>query len=318
MTKIASNEVRTQRWGYFFVAPFVIVFLIFTLYPTIYTFTLAFTDLQGLRSDFQFNGLKQFAKLLQDKYFWSALGNTLIMWGFNFAPQLFIALVLSVWLSDIRLNLKCKPVFRALIYMPNLLMPVSVALLYRSFFGFPSGPLARLLFFMGVTQTVEQNGEMVVQMFNFFRNVPFSRGIVSFIQWWMWYGQTVILLMAGITSISPSLYESALVDGANSRQTTWHITLPLLRPMMLYTLVTSIIGGLQMLDIPMLLTDGRGSPQYSIRTMALYMYNQAFLGRNDYAYASAISIGMFLMTIVLSLLIFFFLQDRSDLQKKTK
>ncbi len=314
-----SNEARVQRWGYFFVTPFVIVFLIFTLYPTIYTFMLAFTDLQGLRTDFKFTGLTQFAKLFKDKYFWSSLGNTAIIWGFNFTPQLLIALIISVWLSDSRLNLKGKPLFRALIYMPNLLMAVSVALMFRSLFGFPSGPLARLLFSLGVTETVERNGEMAVQMFNFFRSVPFSRGMVSFIQWWMWWGQTVILLMAGITSISPSLYESALVDGANSRQTTFHITLPLLRPMMLYILVTSMIGGLQMLEIPMLLTDGRGAPNYGIRTMALYMYNQAFqFGRNDYAYASAISIAMFLMAIILALIIFFFMQDRSELKKKGK
>jgi multiple sugar transport system permease protein len=134
----------------------------------------------------------------------------------------------------------------------------------------------------------------------------------------MWYGQTVILLMAGITSISPSLYESAVVDGANSRQTTWFITLPLLRPMMLYILVTSMIGGMQMLDIPMLLTDGRGAPDYKIRTTTIYLYNQAFQGRNNYAYAAAISIGMFIITIGIALIINFLLQDRSDIKKKGK
>ncbi|MDR0411499.1 MAG: sugar ABC transporter permease [Treponema sp.] len=313
-----GNEKRTQYWGYFFVAPFVIIFLIFTLYPTLYTFTLAFTDLQGLRSDFKFVGFKQFTTLIKDHYFWNAIGNTFIIWGWNFVPQLGLALILSVWLSDVRLNLKCKPLFRAVIYMPNLLMTASVSLLFRSLFGFPAGPLSRLFYMngMGLVDIVQRSGQDVVQMFNFFRSVPFSRGIVAFIQWWMWYGQTVILMMAGITSISPSLYESALVDGANSRQTTWHITLPLLRPMMLYTLVTSMIGGMQMLDIPLLLTDGRGAPDYKIRTTAVYLYNQAFQGRNNYAYAAAISIGMFIITIILALFIFFFMQDRSELTKK--
>jgi multiple sugar transport system permease protein len=317
MQKI-GNEQRTIYWGYLFVAPFVIVFLVFTLYPTLYTFTLAFTDLQGLRNDFRFVGFRQFAALIKDQYFWEAIGNTFFIWGLNFAPQLGLALILSVWLSDVRLNLKCKPLFRAIIYMPNLLMTASVALLFRSLFGYPAGPLSRLFYMdgAGLVEIVQRNGQDVVQMFNFFRNVPFSRGIVAFIQWWMWYGQTVILMMAGITSISPSLYESALVDGANSRQTTWHITLPLLRPMMLYTLITSMIGGMQMLDIPLLLTDGRGSPDYKIRTTALYLYNQAFQGRNNYAYAAAISIGMFILTIILALFIFFFMQDRNELKKK--
>jgi multiple sugar transport system permease protein len=134
----------------------------------------------------------------------------------------------------------------------------------------------------------------------------------------MWYGHTVIMLMAGITSIPTTLYESALVDGANSRQTTWAITLPLLRPMMLYILITSMIGGMQMLDIPFLLTDMRGAPDFKIRTTTVYQYNMAFQGRNDYAYASAISLGVFVITIILALLIFFFLQDRSDLKKKVQ
>jgi multiple sugar transport system permease protein len=169
---------------------------------------------------------------------------------------------------------------------------------------------------LGLYQTVELDGQLVQQAFNFFRSVPATRGIVAFIQWWMWYGNTVIMLMAGITSISASLYESAVVDGANSRQTTMYITLPMLRPMMLYILVTSMIGGMQMFDIPFLLTDMRGGPDFKIRTSLVYMYNMAFQGRNDYAYAAAISIGVFVITVGLAMLIFFFLQDRSDLKKK--
>jgi len=244
--------------------------------------------------------------------------NTFIMWGLNFAPQLGIALILSIWLSDLRLNLKAKGLFRAVIYMPNLLTAASVALLFRSLFGYPLGPVNQFLNGLGLYREVVRDGQVVQEAFNFFRNVSASRGIVAFIQWWMWYGHTVIMLMAGITSISASLYESAVVDGANSRQTTWYITLPMLRPMMLYILVTSMIGGMQMLDIPFLLTDMRGAPDFKIRTTSVYLYNMAFQGRNDYAYAAAISIGVFLITIVLALIIFFFLQDRSELKNPRK
>jgi multiple sugar transport system permease protein len=124
------------------------------------------------------------------------------------------------------------------------------------------------------------------------------------------------MLMAGITSIPTSLYESATVDGANSRQTAWYITLPLLRPMMLYILVTSMIGGMQMFDIPFLITNGQGVPDFKIRTTVMYQYNIAFMGRNDYAYGAAVSLGIFIVTIFLALMIFFFLQDRSDLRKR--
>lgn len=316
--KILSTERRINRWGYFFVLPFVVVYFAFSFYPTLYTFLLSFTDLRGLRVDFNFVGLENFAKLIKDPYFWGAVQNTFIMWGFNFVPQLGIALILAIWLSDLRLDLKGRALFRAVVYMPNLLTAASVALLFRSLFAYPIGPVNQFLQnILGIYRTVERDGQFIQEAFNFFRDVTASRLIVAFIQWWMWYGHTLIMLMAGITSVSISLYESALVDGANSRQTTWYITLPLLRPMMLYILVTSMIGGMQMLDIPFLLTDMRGAPDFKIRTTNVYLYNMAFQGRNDYAYAAAISIGIFIITIILALLIFFFLQDRSDLKTKT-
>jgi len=316
--RLIGHEARTNRWGYVFVAPFIFVFLVFNLWPTINTISLGFTDLKGFARVRNFVGLAQFTKLIADQYFWGALANTFIIWVFNFIPQLGIALVLSIWLSDTQLNLVGKGAFRAIVYLPNLLMAMSVSMLFRSLFGqnghvqAPANQFLRMLgiYYNNVEQGIPQDA------FNFFRSVGFSRGIVSFIQWWMWYGHTLIILMAGITSIPLSLFESAVVDGANSRQIAARITLPLLRPIMLYILVTSMIGGMQMFDIPFALTDRYGAPNNSIRTTVMYQYNIAFMGNNDYAYGSAISIGIFLITIVLAFLIFFLLQDRSELKKK--
>ena len=310
--KIIGHEARTNRWGYVFVAPFIIVFCTFNLWPTINTFLLAFTNARMDRITQEFVGLEQFKKLIADSYFWGALKNTFIIWGFNFAPQLGIALLFAIYLSDTRLNLAGRGFFRAIVYLPNLLTAASVAILFRYLFGeggyekAPANQFLRAVGFFG--------GE-VNNSINFFRNVPFSRGLVAFIQWWMWYGHTLILLMAGITSIPESLYESAVVDGANSRQTSFYITLPLLRPMMLFILVTSMIGGMQMFEIPRLITNLQGSPDNSIRTTVLYQYNTAFDFRN-LSYGAAISIGIFIITIVIALLIFFFMQDRSDLKRK--
>jgi cellobiose transport system permease protein len=316
-----GHEAKTNRWGYFFVAPFIIIFCIFNLWPTLYTFILSFSDLQGLKTDFKFVGFENYFKLLKDPYFWGALGNTFIIWGFNFVPQLGLALVLSIWLSDIRLNLTGKGLFRAVVYMPNLLTAVSVALLFRSIFGYnahvnaPANQFLRALGFQA-TKIDPITGETVKQAFEFFRSVAFSRGLVAFIQWWMWYGYTMIILMAGITTIPISLYESASIDGASSSQTTRYITLPLLRPIMLYILVTSMIGGMQMFDIPFQLTDMLGAPQYKIRTTTVYQYNIALgRGSTNYSYGAAISVGIFIVTIILALIIFFFLQDRSELKK---
>jgi multiple sugar transport system permease protein len=350
--KVIGHEARTNRYGYVFVAPFLLVFCLFNLWPTIYTFMLGFTNLRALQRDYEFvsecrdcdgtgqknvhgwgfvltcqecNGrgriihaIENYSRLMRDQFFWGALGNTFIIWGFNFIPQLGIALVLSIWLSDTRLNLTGKGLFRAVIYMPNLLTAASVALLFRSLFGYNghvNAPANLFLRSLGIYYNNELLG-IANDAFNFFRSVPFSRMLVSFVQWWMWYGHTVIMLMAGITSIPTSLYESATVDGANSRQTAWFITLPLLRPMMLYILVTSVIGGMQMFDIPYLITNGQGVPDFKIRTTVMYQYNIAFMGRNDYAYGAAVSLGIFIVTIFLALMIFFFLQDRSELKKK--
>jgi multiple sugar transport system permease protein len=283
-------QARINIHGYFFCLPFVVVFLVFNFWPTIYTFLLAFGDLRGLKSSFSFVGLENFKKLVTDYNFWEAVGNTFILWGLNFVPQLGIALLFAIWFTDVKLRLKGKGLFRALFYLPNLLTAASVAILYRSLFGYPLGPVNQFL----------MNVCGVKEAYNFFRSVPASRAIVAFIQWWMWCGQTLILLMAGITSISPSLYESATIDGANDWQCTWKITLPLLRPMMFYILITSMVGGMQMFEIPFLLTGMHGEPDYKIRTTAVYMYNMAFQGRNDYSYAAAVSIGMFIITMILA------------------
>ena len=365
--KLVGHEARTNRWGYAFVAPFIVVFLIFNLWPTVNTFLVSFTDLTGLRNDYIFKDAKcplclgsgqlfkqdengndildaegnpvmitcpachgtgkitpvvyNYTKLVKDPYFWGALKNTFIIWGLNFVPQLGIALLLAIWLSDARLNLAGRGLFRTVVYMPNLLTAASVALLFRIVFGYNShvtAPANQFIAMLGLQGTeVLPNGDVVAKAINFFRSVPFSRGIVAFIQWWMWYGNTLILLMAGITSIPTSLYESATVDGANGTQTAWYITLPLLRPMMLYILVTSMIGGMQMFDIPFLITNGMGIPNFSIRTTVVYQYDVAFfMGRQDRGYGATISVGIFIITIILALIIFFFMQDRSEFKKK--
>ncbi|MDR2601190.1 MAG: sugar ABC transporter permease [Spirochaetaceae bacterium] len=314
--RIGGNESKLQKWGYFFVLPFIVVYCLFNLYPTLSTLYLAFTDLKGFKTDPAFVGLANFQRLVTDKFFWGAVKNTFIIWGMNFVPQLGIALVLAIWFSDVQLKLKFRNPVRALIYLPNLLTAASVAMLFRSLFYYPVGPVNQFLQSLGIFAETVRDGETIKEAFNFFRSVTASRSIVSFIQWWMWYGQTVILLMAGITSIPSSLYEAAVIDGANSRQTTWHITLPLLKPIMLYTLITSMIGGMQMLEVPFLLTDMRGAPDYSIRTTNVYLYNMAFQGANDYAYAACISIGLFIITGLLALLIFSFMKDRNELKKE--
>ena len=140
-------------------------------------------------------------------------------------------------------------------------MPAAVAALFFSLFSY-FGP---------VNQFMVRAGFMSEAM-HFLQDPMIARGLVIFIQWWMWFGVTIIILMAGMTSISISLYEAAMVDGATAMQMFRRITLPLLKPILIYIFVTSLVGGMQMFDIPYLLTDGRGSPSQSILTNNILMY----------------------------------------------
>lgn len=304
-------ERKLSKYGYIFILPFLLTYLAFQLWPIVYTILLSFSDLKGLRADFTLIGLENYKKLITDKYFWEAIQNTGIVWFFNFVPQLGIALLFALWFTDDTLRIKYKGLFRTIFYLPNLLSAASVAMLYRSLFAYPVGPVNSFLTSLGIWSTrVGENGQIIQEAFNFFRSVPMTRGIVSYIQWWLWTGSTLILLIAGIVGISPSIFESAMIDGANKTQRAWYITIPLLRPMMLYLLITSMIGGMQMFEIPFLLTDMRGGPDYKIRTMMVYFYNTAFQGGNNYAYGAAISVGIFIITLILAVIIFFMMRER--------
>ena len=130
----------------------------------------------------------------------------------------------------------------------------------------------------------------------------------------MWYGQTTIVLVSGILSIDNSLFESAMVDGANDSQIFRQITLPLLKPILLYTLVTSLIGGLQMFDIPFLLTNG--NPDNSVITITMFIYKQAFTGSRNFNVAATASVILLIISIVLSTLLFRFFKENSKVRGK--
>jgi multiple sugar transport system permease protein len=144
----------------------------------------------------------------------------------------------------------------------------------------------------------------------FLESITVTRGLVIFIQWWTWFGQTIIIVMAGMTSIPISLYEAAMVDGASAWQMFRKITLPLLRPILIFVFVTSLVGGMQMFDIPFLLTDGRGSPRSSIQTNNILMYMKFASSKGHIGAASSVGVLVFIMTCVCALGIFYFLRDR--------
>ncbi len=303
--KAKHKSISYSRYGYFFVLPFFIVFLIFGLYPIIFTFRTAMTDAVGWtkvlnNSYVGFDNFKQLFdpnSLVYSK-FWGSIGNTMIMWFFNFVPQLGFALILASWFTDSRLHLKAQGFFKVTIFMPNIITAATIGMLFMSLFSFPVAPVNTFLQTSGLSNLPV----------NFFRSTEWSRGLISFIQWWMWCGNTMIVMIAGISGINPALFEAALVDGCSSRQTFWKITLPLIKPILVYNLTTSLVGGLTMFDIPHMMT--QGEPNETTNTVARFIYTQGFTGSNNFNMASAASVVLFIIIIIGSLGIRFVMRDK--------
>jgi len=286
---------RNHKKGYLFIAPFVIVFLVFNIYPIILTLYLSFTNYTGLGGvgNADMVGFTNYIRLFSDTYFYKAFYNTIVIWGGGFIIQLGVALGLAMIFSDIRLKMKGVGVFRALYYLPNIITIASVALLFGILLDWNHGALNQMLLSLG----------LIDSPVNWLNEPKYAQSAVALINAWMWFGNSFIILLAGISGISREYFEAALIDGANWWQSFTRVTLPQLKPILLYVLITSIIGGLQMFDLPMLLTDTRGAPDGSLNTMVLYMYNQAFKYDN-FAYASTIAYGLFLITVVFSFITF--------------
>ncbi len=291
---------KKNFYGYMFIAPFVIGFLVFGLYPIYNTFSLSFTDYTLMSRSGDFVGWKNFERLFADDFFVTAVKNTWLIWMLNFIPQIGVALLLSVWFTNSRLNLKGVGIWRALFFLPNLLMPAVVASLFFALFAY-YGPVNQLMVRSG----------FLPEAMHFLEDATTARGLVVFIQWWTWFGQTVIIVMAGMTSIPIPLYEAAMVDGATSSQMFWRITMPLLRPILIYIFVTSLVGGMQMFDIPFLLTDGRGGPTRAILTNNILMYMKFGSSKGHIGAAASVGILIFLMTSICALGIFYFMRERN-------
>lgn len=298
-----SKSFSYAKYGYLFSIPFVVTYLIFSFYPTINTIILGFTDAKGMAGLTNWNFLpaedlfKNFIAVLKAPTFRKSLGNTIILWVANFIPQISLALLLTAWFTSKRNELRGQGFFKVVFYMPNIITAASIAILFKALFAYPVGPVNSLLVKLG----------LATEAVNFTTKVWPTRGIIAFIQFWMWYGNTMIVLISGVLGINPDLYEAAELDGASSSQMFWKITMPNLKTILLYTLITSMIGGLNMYDIPKLFNDG--NPANSTMTTNVFIYKQAFSGSYMYARAAAASVIMFIIIAVISVFVFMMFQD---------
>ena len=293
MKDIKEKEISYAKYGYLFIAPFFIAFLIFQFIPLIQTIYYSFFEYY--RSGLKIigpnpGGFANYEALFASD-FTKYAGNTIIMWLLGFVPQIIVSLILAAWFTDVRLRIKGKQFFKVVIYMPNLIMASAFAMLFFTMFA-KTGPINSILVNMHIFK----------EPYDFMAHVGSVRGLVAFMNCLMWFGNTTILLMAGMMGISDSLYEAAEVDGATPTQIFWRVTIPLLKPIFIYVVITSLIGGLQMFDVPQILTNGTGDPMRS--SMTLIMYLNKHLYSKNFGLAGALSVLLLILTAILSAIVF--------------
>jgi multiple sugar transport system permease protein len=184
--------------------------------------------------------------------------------------------------------------------MPNIITAATIAILFNAMFAYPTGPVNDILMSLGIYKEAK----------NFLISKGITRGIVAFIQFWMWYGYTMLILISGVLGIDPEIFDAAEVDGANKVQIFFQITLPNIKTILLFTLVTSLIGGLNMFDIPKLFN--LGGPDNATTTTSVFIYNQAFSGSFMYNRAAAASMIMFIIIMICSAVLFYLLREKDD------
>lgn len=307
--KPKKTKVDYNKWGYRFLIPFIVVYFVFSLIPLLSTFYYSFFEYrqQGLSIvGPNFIGLQNYVSVFQtgsEKLF-RYFGNTMIMWIMGFVPQLVISLLFALWFTSMRLRIKASSFFKTVMYMPNLVMAAAFSMLFMQLFG-NNGPIETLLINSGV----------IDDGFSFVNNKWSARWIIASMNFIMWFGNTTILLMAGIMGIDQTTIESAQMDGASSGKIFFKIILPLLKPILLFVLVTSLIGGIQMYDIPYIFSQGNGGPDFS--TMTIMMYLSKLLGASkQLGLAGAVSVIVFIITGLISFIFFKFLG--TDNEKEVK
>lgn len=300
-----KKRKNVNRSAYLFVLPFVVVFLIFSVYPVLRTFYLSFTSYKGY-GEAAIEGFGNYKRVVSDKFFWRALGNTLKIWGVNIVIQLGLAFLLTVVFSDIKYKIRGLAVFRAVYYLPNLIACTSVAFLFKTLLDWKYGSVNQMLMAAGITQT----------QVNWLGSTATAPYVISVIQAWMWFGNSFIILMAGVQGIPKDYFEAAAIDGAGRWKVFGKITLPLLKPIMLYVFVTSLIGGLQLFDLPFLMNgvagaSTAGEPAGCLQTVVMYLYKFGF-ETHQVGYASAIAYVLFFIILLFTIIQFRILRTEED------
>ena len=289
-TRRRLRRVDAKVSPYLYVAPFFILFGVFGIFPLLYTAWVSLTDRNLLASDSNFIGLDNYTALMHDEYFWHAVVNTLGIWVLSTIPQLVLALVIAHVLNR---SLHVRTFFRMGILLPQVTSLVAVALIFTQLFGYRYGLVNYVLNQVGIENVNWEAGRLS------------SWFALSTMVTWRWVGYNALLYLAAMQSIPDELYEASAVDGARTWRQFIHVTVPMLRPTIIFTVIISTIGGLQLFTEPFLFqpvqsgSTGGSARQY--QTVAMYLYEKAFGGTQfDFGYAAAIAWCLFLFIAFIS------------------
>ncbi|MER5216513.1 sugar ABC transporter permease [Streptomyces sp. NPDC002838] len=284
------------------ISPFYLLFLGFGLIPVGFSLYLSLHRWDGLGS-MEWAGLSQYRYLIGDTDFWSSIGNTIIIWALATFPMIFLAMVTAVMLNS---AVRFKNVYRFAYFLPNVTSIVAVAIIFGSVFSTNFGLMNALLQAVGLDQVA-------------WLNTPWGIKVaIATLMTWQWTGYNAIIFLAGLQTVPSELYEAARVDGAGPVQTFFRITLPMLRPTLLFVLVVSTVTGLQSFAEPQVLLQTTanestfsGGPDHAGRTMVLYFFQQTF-DNNDFGYGAAVAWGIFLVVVIFSIINWRLVQRRGE------
>ncbi|WP_136706183.1 sugar ABC transporter permease [Agromyces sp. H66] len=285
---------KVSRFDYAFspflyVAPFFILFAAIGVFPIVYTMNVSLYDWHLLKGQGDFVGLENYVSVLSDPFFWNAFGNTVSIFLLSAIPQLVIATGIAALLDQ---AIRGKTFWRMSILLPYIVAPVAVTVIFLQIFNQYRGPIAGLLELFGL--------DPIRWAFDV---LPSHIAIASMVNW-RWTGYNALLLLAAMQAVPRDVYESAAIDGANKLRRFWSITIPMIRPTLIFVVITATIGGLQIFTEPKLFdsrTNGGGDRQF--QTIVLYLYELAF-PRRDFGQASATAWILFLIIVLVGLISF--------------
>lgn len=289
-TRLSRFDYRASPYGY--IAPFFLLFGLVGLFPLLYTIVVAMHDWDLLKGQGEFVGLANFTDTLGSATFWNSIGNTISIFLLSSIPQLAVALVIAYLLDR---GLRAPTFWRMSVLIPFVVTPVATALIFSSIFNEADGLANNLLNLLGAA---DQR----------WKTDPFlSHVAIAIMVNFRWTGYNALILLAAMQSVPRDLYESAAIDGAGPARRFFNITIPTIRPTLIFVIITSTIGGLQIFAEPRLFdvsaAGGIGGADRQFQTTVLYMWELGFV-RRDLGMASAVAILLFLLIIVIGLINF--------------